>query len=773
MSFTTPSNLSSFASPNSFSDENRRATDGGTTSSSFAEQEQEGSRRSLNRSASFRSSLNKDQMESLLSSPPRSPTGKKPVPQSKSYVDLTSIASLTINLGDKPLNIPTVYRPQGNLKEGREEGERREREEEDERGPGQQQGRRTTNDISKMNGSLPLEQTNKLGQRKNSNNNLGDIKLEDLVPTRRISRENSEKNSNGMAAISEDLVPTRRILRENGEKNNNGSMSLNLVDDKIETAYKNGDMREATSSDEEKGSRSPSKDLIGQWRKRELRLQPLEVDFSLGVSETKLGAETDIRKEGGEGERLEPLCFQAKSSSPKLVVGDGNRRSQFVQTQYKSMSGGTGQTQTTSSSSLFSSRGSLGGENANPAAATAAATTTEESSSSQATAVASNNKGKNFEVIKEEEKDHVECVNERRELASGDSFVVPNGGDMDGNVPGFSTYRRRRSGRIKKLRNSIRNSLRGTSSSNGNSNNSRGGGGEHHALHNEGGSQGGGSTISAEQQGRVSQHLHRQGSTRSITSAFSSFSAITGNSDASSRSNASGRGTWQRFRLRGGRPRMAKAQSNHEMKSGGRSSVEGSSSSGHSSRQILINHRQPSVRSQISNLSSHMSSDDDRSNNSAFTGVGRFTDFYDNNDHVRAVSSLISSKAASGRSLVSSLATVEEPSGGEQKQDEDYHNMRDIMSNGNKESSAYQRMLTRKESSLSDDSQNSFYRHPSHEHPLVHMRPNQLFPDSPGWQCDECSGETFDLNVWAYVSTEKNYLLCDSCFNKSGFSVAG
>lgn len=344
---------------------------------------------------------------------------------------------------------------------------------------------------------------------------------------------------------------------------------------------------------------------------------------------------------------------------------------------------------------------------------------------------------------------------------------------MDGNVPGFSTYRRRRSGRIKKLRNSIRNSLRGTSSSNGNSNNSRGGGGEHHALHNEGGSQGGGSTISAEQQGRVSQHLHRQGSTRSITSAFSSFSAITGNSDASSRSNASGRGTWQRFRLRGGRPRMAKAQSNHEMKSGGRSSVEGSSSSGHSSRQILINHRQPSVRSQISNLSSHMSSDDDRSNNSAFTGVGRFTDFYDNNDHVRAVSSLISSKAASGRSLVSSLATVEEPSGGEQKQDEDYHNMRDIMSNGNKESSAYQRMLTRKESSLSDDSQNSFYRHPSHEHPLVHMRPNQLFPDSPGWQCDECSGETFDLNVWAYVSTEKNYLLCDSCFNKSGFSVAG
>jgi len=74
-------------------------------------------------------------------------------------------------------------------------------------------------------------------------------------------------------------------------------------------------------------------------------------------------------------------------------------------------------------------------------------------------------------------------------------------------------------------------------------------------------------------------------------------------------------------------------------------------------------------------------------------------------------------------------------------------------------------------SARSDATEDSLYRHPAHSHPLLHMRPNQLFPDSPGWQCDLCTQDTFDLNQWAYVSTERNYLLCEKCFSQDGVPI--
>lgn len=60
------------------------------------------------------------------------------------------------------------------------------------------------------------------------------------------------------------------------------------------------------------------------------------------------------------------------------------------------------------------------------------------------------------------------------------------------------------------------------------------------------------------------------------------------------------------------------------------------------------------------------------------------------------------------------------------------------------------------DSTRSDCTKNTFYRSPFHRHLLVHLRPNQFFPESPGWQCDECEEETFDLDVLAFVSTEIN-----------------
>merc|ERR1712032_76362 len=158
---------------------------------------------------------------------------------------------------------------------------------------------------------------------------------------------------------------------------------------------------------------------------------------------------------------------------------------------------------------------------------------------------------------------------------------------------------------------------------------------------------------------------------------------------------------------------------------------------------------------------------DDSSNNSVLTG--QFTDFYDNHDHVRAVSSLLSSKSISGKSMVTNLETVKEPAHeGEQKYDEDYHSICEQRQQQPKPGAT---------ASLCDDSlgfegtRKPFYRHPSHNHLLVHMLPSQLYPESPGWQCDECSRETFDPNVLAYVSTEKNFLLCESCFTRSGCSA--
>jgi hypothetical protein len=65
----------------------------------------------------------------------------------------------------------------------------------------------------------------------------------------------------------------------------------------------------------------------------------------------------------------------------------------------------------------------------------------------------------------------------------------------------------------------------------------------------------------------------------------------------------------------------------------------------------------------------------------------------------------------------------------------------------------------------------SYYRFPTHEHPLVRIRPIELFPNSPGWQCDSCSMETTNMKTMAYVSTDRNFIVCRKCFASLGSKI--
>ena len=149
-----------------------------------------------------------------------------------------------------------------------------------------------------------------------------------------------------------------------------------------------------------------------------------------------------------------------------------------------------------------------------------------------------------------------------------------------------------------------------------------------------------------------------------------------------------------------------------------------------------------------------------------------FTEFYDNELHSGLMRSIIS-RTSSGRSLGLSLPTVAE---GDQNGEKQVNNIEEqkeeetvddiiaselIVSNGKLDASE-----------KSDDTAESFYRHPAHEHPLLHVRPNQLFPESPGWRCDLCMQDTLDLNEWAYVSTGLNWVSCERCFAQNGEVLA-
>lgn len=72
---------------------------------------------------------------------------------------------------------------------------------------------------------------------------------------------------------------------------------------------------------------------------------------------------------------------------------------------------------------------------------------------------------------------------------------------------------------------------------------------------------------------------------------------------------------------------------------------------------------------------------------------------------------------------------------------------------------------------LSTPSNESYYRFPTHEHPLIRIKPVELFPDSPGWQCDSCSMETTNMNTMAYVSTDRNFIVCRQCFASLGSKI--
>ncbi len=147
-----------------------------------------------------------------------------------------------------------------------------------------------------------------------------------------------------------------------------------------------------------------------------------------------------------------------------------------------------------------------------------------------------------------------------------------------------------------------------------------------------------------------------------------------------------------------------------------------------------------------------------------------FTEFYDNELHTGLMRSMLS-RSSSARSAGLSLPTVVEgeQNGGQQlkvEERKEEETIDDVIT-----SDLIQPNNEIDVSDRSDDSADSLYRHPAHDHPLLHLRPNQLFPHSPGWRCDLCTQDTMDLNKWAYVSTGKNYLLCERCFCQDGVSI--
>lgn len=427
---------------------------------------------------------------------------------------------------------------------------------------------------------------------------------------------------------------------------------------------------------------------------------------------------------------------------------EGDPRSQFVllKKQLKSQSGATGQTGSTSQSSLFSSQGTIKDD----AGERLISVTTVSNSGAGATSIIDQ-----ITSIKEEDSFKRDPQHQDSWRASQSSTsAIRDELSLKATNEGFTSYKKKRNSRIRRLRQGIRKTIGGSS----HSARAASSGDSVSDYSDLDGSQISRSSISisAKQQEGVSRLLRRNSSTRSITSAYTTISGMTQGSEQSQSSR------WSRFRLGGWSKSRAQSMKNIENEPKIASADGGR-------RQIFLNQRSMSA---VSNLSS-------RSSSSA-SSTTKFLDIYDANDHANAVRSILS-KSNSGRSLKTSLATVEEPSREEEaaatevmrpeeesKRDEDYL-AKKLTQDEIRESCDAD--FVRSESAHSDDSVNSFYRHPSHEDTLVHIRPNQVFPNSPGWQCDVCFREFFDLNKWAYVSTSSNFVVCEICFAESGHAV--
>lgn len=157
---------------------------------------------------------------------------------------------------------------------------------------------------------------------------------------------------------------------------------------------------------------------------------------------------------------------------------------------------------------------------------------------------------------------------------------------------------------------------------------------------------------------------------------------------------------------------------------------------------------------------------------SSSDGGASFTDFYDNELHSGLMKSLLT-KSTSAKSLGLALPTVDEGEYSDRQLNEVKEKKKKKKGEVTQDSDGIIPKGNNLDTSVrSDDTAESFYRHPAHEHPLLHVRPNQLFPQSPGWRCDLCMTDTLDLNEWAYVSTGLNYLLCERCFCQNGVAIA-
>jgi hypothetical protein len=226
--------------------------------------------------------------------------------------------------------------------------------------------------------------------------------------------------------------------------------------------------------------------------------------------------------------------------------------------------------------------------------------------------------------------------------------------------------------------------------------------------------------------------FNRKGSSRSVTSAPTEFTPTHNRSNPSSSQSVgtSASSTWRRC-LSGLSGSMNKGPSatcappmQYVEANGGNNSVD--------FRQQFKNsggHLSTSAVSDITTRSSARSlSRNNRSRRSMeslcdeCSVSSKFCEYYDDNSHARAMSSAISANSS-------------------------------------------------KSSGTRQNSVPSQYRFPTHEHPLVRICPIELFPNSPGWQCDSCLMETDDMATLAYVSTNKNFIVCRKCFSSLGSRI--
>ncbi|KAL7468172.1 hypothetical protein ACHAXS_008575 [Conticribra weissflogii] len=611
-----------------------------------------------------------------------------------------------------------------------------------------------------------------------SHGSVENYKLEDLVPTKRDSRvrktsiyDYTEQDSTGAWEIASgpdndnsnvDHSPQKNVKRVNG-------IAVHDVNFTGEDAESNS--HENHQIDDELDNAPITKDrlksLVGRWRSKSLTFgEPIDfnLDDSGSSTQEKLlrpceyddivqrvpSSEADNTALNGPSEVTSPSSpkpLPYVKARPKSKSDDKCRRTMLLNSQAKFTSGGTGRTTSTSSMT-----DSLSSNNNIPSFGNAAYSDHYHNTTS--TTTNTNNlvySTVNSVILEEEVRSSMKSIKSRR--SSGEHSVEPSVSEATCNKSQHSRSSTR--SKISQLsRKPRRNLFKRLIASPGLSSptdvDEKPTRGQPPKRVNSNASDYDNPPKEAEKQ--FAMGLNRKSSSRSVSSTMSSITNGSSTSGLFSRKSQ----RWKSFRQRSKTNLKAENETDSTKRhppakvivtSGnddiGESDRSGEGVGGVAFRNQTMSFPQRESASSVSRLSHHSSGDECSSQ------ISRFSDFYDNSSHVHAVTRILL-KNGSKRSIhSSSLHPVKEQA----------------------EGSAEPRWRD-DDSESSDSTTHTLYRFPAHAHDLVHVCPQSLYPDTPGWQCDECGKETFDLKVWAYVSTQENYLVCGECFSKSGFRIS-